>query len=101
MSFYEESILPYLLQLVMHNRYLVPYRRRTVSAQGQVLEIGIGSGLNLPFYRADVAEIFGLDPSPRLITMAEHAARALPRPSRSSKVRPKQSRWMQEALIPS
>lgn len=60
----------------MHNRDLVPYRRRTISAaEGRVLEIGIGSGLNLPFYGADVTEILGLDPSPKLIAMAERAAR--------------------------
>lgn len=76
MSFYEDHILPRLLQLAMRNRYLVPYRERIVSAaEGRVLEIGIGSGLNLPFYRSGVTEILGLDPSPNLITMAKRAAR--------------------------
>ena len=55
----------------MRNRQLLPYRERIVSgAQGRVLEIGVGAGLNLPFYRASVSEIIGLDPSPRLIDMA-------------------------------
>jgi ubiquinone/menaquinone biosynthesis C-methylase UbiE len=36
-----------------------------------VLEIGIGSGLNLPFYGPEVTEIIGLDPSPKLIAMAK------------------------------
>lgn len=76
MGFYEDRILPHLVHLSMRNRYLVPYRERVISAaEGRVLEIGIGSGLNLPFYRSHVTEILGLDPSPRLITMAEHAAR--------------------------
>src|ERR1700682_2781004 len=43
-------------------------------ARGRVLEIGIGSGLNLPFYRTQVEEILGLDPVTRLISMAQGAA---------------------------
>jgi ubiquinone/menaquinone biosynthesis C-methylase UbiE len=35
-----------------------------------VLEIGIGSGLNLPYYSRNVAHIIGLEPSPRLLAMA-------------------------------
>jgi ubiquinone/menaquinone biosynthesis C-methylase UbiE len=75
MSFYQDHILPHLIQLAMRNRDLVPYRERAISAaEGRVLEIGIGSGLNLPFYPAQVREIFGIDPSPRLVDMARRAA---------------------------
>jgi ubiquinone/menaquinone biosynthesis C-methylase UbiE len=44
------------------------------AAQGCVLEIGIGSGLNLPFYRPQTREIIGLEPAARLVTMARRAA---------------------------
>jgi hypothetical protein len=39
-----------------------------------VLEIGIGSGINLPHYPASVHEIVGLEPAPRLIAMARRIA---------------------------
>jgi len=75
MGFYEDRILPHLVNLTMHNRHLVPYRERVVSAvEGRALEIGIGSGLNLPFYPPQVVEILGLEPAPRLMAMARRAA---------------------------
>ena len=35
-----------------------------------MLEIGIGSGLNLPFYRREVEAVLGIDPSPELLALA-------------------------------
>jgi ubiquinone/menaquinone biosynthesis C-methylase UbiE len=49
------------------------------SAHGRVLEVGVGSGLNLPYYdAAKVSKVWGLDPSPEMIRMAKRAAHALP-----------------------
>jgi ubiquinone/menaquinone biosynthesis C-methylase UbiE len=71
MGLFKDVVLPQLCHLAMRNRKLVPYRRRIIAtAEGRVLEIGIGSGLNLPFYPAATREIIGLEPSPRLIAMA-------------------------------
>lgn len=75
MGLYQDHILPHIINLAMRNRDLLPYRERALSAaEGRVLEIGIGSGLNLPFYSPQTREILGLEPSPRLITMARRAA---------------------------
>jgi ubiquinone/menaquinone biosynthesis C-methylase UbiE len=76
MTWYQECVIPWLTHLAMRQRHLVTYRGRTVSAAaGRVLEIGIGSGLNLPLYSAGVSQVFGLDPSPRLLAMARQAVR--------------------------
>lgn len=75
MNPYNDIILPRLCHLAMRNRRLVPYRKRVLSmAQGRVLEIGIGSGLNLPFYGPHVCDIHGLEPSPQLVELAGRAA---------------------------
>src|SRR4051812_25976870 len=75
MSFYSERILPHLLNLAMRHRDLIAYRQRIVpAARGRVLEIGIGSGLNLPFYGSAADEIIGLDPSFPLLAMTDHLA---------------------------
>jgi ubiquinone/menaquinone biosynthesis C-methylase UbiE len=81
MGFYQEQIVPWLINLAMRNRDLVAYRERTVSAAtGRVLEVGIGSGLNLPFYRAGVSHVVGLDPSAKLLAMARKAGRGTSAP---------------------
>jgi ubiquinone/menaquinone biosynthesis C-methylase UbiE len=75
-SFYNNHILPHVINLAMRNRELHPYRERVVSqAHGRVLEIGIGAGFNLPLYGPRVDAILGLDPSARLLRMAQDAAK--------------------------
>jgi ubiquinone/menaquinone biosynthesis C-methylase UbiE len=55
----------------MRNSRLASYRRKTIeAARGLVLEIGVGSGLNLPIYRAAVDRVYGIDPSPELLNRA-------------------------------
>lgn len=70
MSLYERWVLPVLIDLTMRNPEARRYREQLVPrARGRVLEIGIGSGLNLPYYGAEVERLYGLDPSERLLGM--------------------------------
>nr|UXE44421.1 2-methoxy-6-polyprenyl-1,4-benzoquinol methylase, mitochondrial [uncultured bacterium] len=75
MGFYESRIVPYLVNWAMRNRQLQPYRERVTSAAtGRVLEVGIGSGLNLALYPHQVCEVVGVEPAHRLVGMARDAA---------------------------
>ena len=74
MGFYNDRILPRLVHMSMRQPALVPYRRRALAtAEGRVLELGVGSGMNLPYYTDRASQVIGLDPSGRLLAMAEQA----------------------------
>ncbi len=78
---YDRWIVPRLTHLVMRSPRLAAYRQRAVArARGEVLEIGIGSGLNLPFYRHGVRRVLGVEPSLPLARLAREGARGLPVP---------------------
>jgi ubiquinone/menaquinone biosynthesis C-methylase UbiE len=75
-TFYEHQILPYLVNWSMRQPTFKVYRSRALqNAEGYVLEIGIGSGLNLPHYSDAVKHVIGLEPSPKLLTMARGAGK--------------------------
>ncbi len=75
MSFYQRFVVPPMIALVMKTPEATRYRKKVVSGvEGRVLEIGIGSGLNLPFYSDTVSAVVGLEPSPELLAMAQKRA---------------------------
>jgi ubiquinone/menaquinone biosynthesis C-methylase UbiE len=71
MGFYNRWILPQVIELAMRQKTFAPFRQRTAgAAYGRVLEVGIGSGLNLAWYRQGTETVYGVDPSAELLTKA-------------------------------
>jgi ubiquinone/menaquinone biosynthesis C-methylase UbiE len=67
MGFYSKYIFPHLLEWALGNPELGKYRRRALQeARGNVLEVGFGTGLNLPYYPQAVDQITALDPESML-----------------------------------
>lgn len=74
MGLYEKYLLPRLLNMAMKSPEFARLRRELVpEATGRVLELGIGSGLNLPFYQRGV-QVTGIDPSLELQNYAREVA---------------------------
>jgi len=80
MNFYDKYILPKLTHWVCSQNDITRAREKIVPlAKGRILEVGIGSGLNLPFYDpAKVDRVWGIDPSIQLKKIAEKKAIQMP-----------------------
>ncbi len=65
MGLYSRFIFPQFYDCLMDKPFWAPHRERQLaSAEGEVLEIGIGTGLNLPHYPPHVKRIITADPNP-------------------------------------
>ena len=73
---YERHVLPKVLDACCSTKPVNYQRNKIVPhAKGNILEIGIGSGINIPFYnKANVEKIYGLDPSEELNNIAQKKA---------------------------
>jgi SAM-dependent methyltransferase len=79
MGFYEGWVLPRFINCACGTKPIMRQRAKVVpGASGTVLEIGIGTGLNLPFYEGEhVDRLIGLDPSRESWALAADRARDL------------------------
>src|SRR5579864_5447966 len=81
LGFYSKYILPRLIDVAMRNKDTTRLRAEAVpQARRRVLEIGIGSGLNLRFYSPEVEHVYGVDPSAELQQMAAKKTSSAPVP---------------------
>jgi ubiquinone/menaquinone biosynthesis C-methylase UbiE len=81
MGFYGRHVLPRLLDLTMRAPMVRRERQRLLPlAAGDVLEVGIGSGLNLLHYSTGVSRLWGVDSSPELLRLAGRRAARMPFP---------------------
>ena len=77
MGFYDKYILPKFLNCACGTKPINYQREKIVPlAKGIVLDIGIGSGLNIPFYnKSNIDHLYGLDPSEELLKIAKPLAK--------------------------
>ena len=73
---YENYVLPKMLDCCCSTKPISYQRKKIVpEASGTILEIGIGSGLNIPYYqKSKINKVIGLDPSEQLCKMAKKTA---------------------------
>jgi len=76
LGLYDKYILPKFLNCACGSKPINYQRQKVVPlAKGKVLDIGIGSGLNIPFYNSDkIDKVIGIDPSHELIELAKELA---------------------------
>lgn len=81
MGLYRDRIFPAIYDKVMDRPELAEHRRRQLAGlSGEVLEIGIGTGLNLPWYPNEVTRVCAVEPNPGMNRRLAARAAAAPMP---------------------
>ena len=82
MGMYDTYVLPHILNLACGSKPIRKQREKVVPhCEGRVLEIGMGTGLNLGYYDpAKVDMVFGLEPAPQMLKRAKPLADNAPFP---------------------
>jgi ubiquinone/menaquinone biosynthesis C-methylase UbiE len=76
MSFFSQVIVPRLCDFFLNKSLLARHRRELLAhAHGDVLEIGFGTGLNLPYYPERVHKLTAVDPNPGMHRLAQKRIR--------------------------
>ena len=80
MSFYEDKILPHVIHLACGAKPILKQREKVVpQAEGRILEIGMGTGINLAYYNPEkVEKLWGLEPSAGMRAKARPRIEAAP-----------------------
>jgi ubiquinone/menaquinone biosynthesis C-methylase UbiE len=73
MSFYNEHVYPHLVSVLGNPKPIAEIRRRLLPlADGDVLEIGVGPGVNFPHYdQAKVKKVYALEPNQAMMRRAD------------------------------
>jgi ubiquinone/menaquinone biosynthesis C-methylase UbiE len=76
LGFYDKYILPKAIHFVCKQKPITYQSKKAVPlAKGNVLEIGVGSGLNFPFYNSNKVEhVWGLDTNKQILKIAKKRA---------------------------
>lgn len=81
MGFYDDRVLPHVIDVVLSGKQFARMRERvTTRLEGDVLEVGFGSGRNVPYYGPSVRRVLAVDPAVtgRKIAAKRVAASATP-----------------------
>jgi len=75
MGLYRHHVFPWVLELVMNQRVFRKLRREVLApAAGRVLEVGFGTGINLPYYPPGITRVVGVDSNPGVSRLAARRA---------------------------
>jgi ubiquinone/menaquinone biosynthesis C-methylase UbiE len=79
MAFYRDRVYPQIVSALGNPKPIDDIRRRIIPlAHGDVLELGVGPGVNFPYYDpATVSKVFALEPNPGMLQRAEEQRRRI------------------------